>query len=61
MTKQEAIEKAGSQAELARILGVTRGAVFLWKKIPPLRIYQLKELRPYWFPKHEIERLYDEA
>jgi biotin operon repressor len=49
MTKQEAIEKAGSQAELARILGVSRGAVFHWKHIPLLRIYQLKEKKPEWF------------
>jgi len=49
MDKQTAIKLAGSQSELARILGITRAAVFLWKKIPQLRIYQLKELRPDWF------------
>jgi hypothetical protein len=49
MTKEEAIKLAGSQAALARLLGVTRGAVFLWKNIPPLRIYQLKEIKPEWF------------
>jgi biotin operon repressor len=49
MEKQTAITLAGSQSELARILGITRAAVFLWKNIPKLRIYQLKELRPEWF------------
>jgi len=49
MDKQTATTLAGSQSELARILGITRAAVFLWKNIPKLRIYQLKELRPEWF------------
>jgi predicted transcriptional regulator len=49
MDKQKAITLAGSQSELARILGITRAAVFHWKKIPWGRIYQLKELRPEWF------------
>jgi len=49
MDKQTAITLAGSQSELARIFGITRAAVFHWKKIPRLRIYQLKELRPEWF------------
>jgi len=49
MTKEEAIKKAGSQAKLAKLLGVTRGAIYHWKDIPALRIYQLKELKPDWF------------
>ena len=49
MDKQTATTLAGSQSELARILGITRAAVFHWKTIPKLRIYQLKELRPEWF------------
>jgi len=49
MTKEEAIKKAGSQAKLAKLLGVTRGAIYHWKEIPALRIYQLKELKPDWF------------
>ena len=49
MDKQTATTLAGSQSELARILGITRAAVFHWKTIPKLRIYQLKELRPDWF------------
>jgi DNA-binding transcriptional regulator YdaS (Cro superfamily) len=49
MDKQTAITLAGSQSELARILGLTRAAVHQWKAIPLLRIYQLKELKPDWF------------
>jgi hypothetical protein len=51
MTKQEAIEKAGSQSKLARLLGVTRGAVFQWKALPQGRMYQLMVIRPEWFSK----------
>jgi DNA-binding transcriptional regulator YdaS (Cro superfamily) len=49
MTKEQAIKLAGSQVELARILGISKGAVCQWKEIPRLRIYQLRELRPEWF------------
>jgi len=49
MDKQTAITLAGSQSELAKILGITRAAVNHWKTIPKLRIYQLRELRPEWF------------
>jgi len=49
MTKDEAIKRAGSQSALARLLGVTRGAVWQWKEIPPGRLYQLMVVRPEWF------------
>ena len=51
MDKSEAIKRAGSSAELARLLGIKRQAVDKWpgNSIPPLRIYQLKELKPRWF------------
>jgi biotin operon repressor len=49
MNIKKAITLAGSQSELARILGITRAAVNHWKAIPQLRIYQLKELKPEWF------------
>jgi predicted transcriptional regulator len=49
MDKQKAITLAGSQSELARILGIQRSAVHQWKKIPKGRIYQLMFLRPQWF------------
>mgnify|MGYP006269473091 FL=1 len=49
MTKEKAIKLAGSQAELARILDITKGAVWQWKKIPKVRLFQLQILRPGWF------------
>jgi DNA-binding transcriptional regulator YdaS (Cro superfamily) len=49
MTKEEAIKRAGSQSALARLLGVTRGAVWQWKALPDGRVYQLMVLRPEWF------------
>ena len=51
MDKEEAIHKAGSEAKLARLLGVSRQAVNKWRVIPKLRMYQLRELRPHWFRK----------
>jgi predicted transcriptional regulator len=50
MTKSELIRLAGSQRELAKILGISYPAVCQWKdKIPELRLRQLKDLRPNWF------------
>ncbi len=50
--KQEAIQKAGSAAELAKLLGITRQAISLWgDQVPMARVWQLKALRPEWF-KH---------
>jgi hypothetical protein len=49
MDKQKAITLAGSKSELARILGITRGAVHQWKILPMGRLYQLMVLRPDWF------------
>ena len=49
LTKQQAIQLAGSQAKLAKLLGISRGAVWLWKTIPQARIWQLKLMRPEWF------------
>jgi len=49
LTKEQAILFAGSQSDLARLLGISRGAVWKWKKIPQGRIYQLMLLRPQWF------------
>ena len=53
MDKQQAIKLAGSQSELARLLGIHRTAVHQWKKIPQGRIYQLMVLRPEWFSTKE--------
>jgi hypothetical protein len=49
MTKQQLVQLAGSQSELARILKISRAAVCLWKTVPELRLRQLKDLRPEWF------------
>ena len=49
MTKEQLITLAGSQAELARLLKVSRAAVCQWKDIPKARIWQLMVLRPQWF------------
>jgi len=49
LSKEQAITFAGSQSELAKLLGISRGAVWKWKKIPTGRIYQLMLLRPQWF------------
>jgi len=51
MNIEQIITKVGSQSELARLLGVSRGAVWIWKRdgLPKSRIWQLKLLRPEWF------------
>ena len=49
MTKQQAIELAGTSMALAQILGIQRQAVSQWTEIPPARLWQLKVLRPEWF------------
>ena len=49
LTKEQAIKLAGSQAKLARLLGIERSAVWQWVEIPRARIWQLMVLRPQWF------------
>jgi hypothetical protein len=49
MDKQKFIALAGSQSELARILGIKQPSVAQWKFVPKARIWQLKLLRPHWF------------
>jgi biotin operon repressor len=53
MTKQQLVQLAGSQSELAKILGISRVAVCLWKAVPELRMRQLKDLRPDWFTQEK--------
>ena len=54
MSKVSAIELAGSSAELARILGITRSAVGQWgDQVPMHRVWQLRVLRPEWFAKRK--------
>ena len=57
MTKKQAIKRAGSASELARILGVSRQSVNQWPgtQLPELMAYRLKDARPEWFkPKVAI-------
>jgi hypothetical protein len=57
MKTDQAIKLAGTSAELARLLGVSRAAISQWPEtVPPLRVYQLKELRPEWFAKPAAEQ-----
>jgi len=49
MTKEDAIKRAGSPSELARLLGCSRQAVNNWVKLPMGRQWQLMVLRPDWF------------
>jgi predicted transcriptional regulator len=49
MNIEKAIELAGTKAALARLLGVTRGAVSQWAKLPNGRLYQLMVIKPEWF------------
>jgi predicted transcriptional regulator len=49
MTKQQLVQLAGSQSDLARLLKISRAAVSMWKTVPELRLRQLKDLRPEWF------------
>ena len=49
MDKQKFIALAGSQSELARLLGIKQPSVAQWKAVPIARIWQLKLLKPEWF------------
>ena len=49
MDKKQLIEKAGNQAKLAALLGISQAAVSQWKEIPEARIWQCMALKPEWF------------
>jgi transcriptional regulator with XRE-family HTH domain len=53
MTKTEVLDRLKcNQAQLAGILGISRSAVIQWPwdaEIPPLRQFQLHQLRPQLF------------
>jgi predicted transcriptional regulator len=49
MNKQDLIKLAGSQRELAKLLGISQPAVSSWKQVPQARIWQLKVIKPEWF------------
>jgi predicted transcriptional regulator len=49
MNKEQLIKLAGSQCELAKLLGISQAAVSKWKEVPQARLWQLKLLKPKWF------------
>jgi predicted transcriptional regulator len=53
MNKNKFIALAGSQRELAKILGISQAAVSQWKTVPQQRIWQLMILQPNWFSTKE--------
>ena len=56
MKTHEAIQKAKTATALASLLGISKSAVSHWGEVmPPLRVYQLKALKPSWF-KQKKER-----
>ena len=51
MTLEQLMKKT-TLYKVSKALGVTPPAIYKWKKtgkIPPLRMYQLKEMKPEWF------------
>lgn len=52
MKTKDAIQLAGSAAELSRILGITQSAVSQWgEEVPELSLFRLKARKPKWFKK----------
>jgi hypothetical protein len=50
MKKEFAIYKAGSVLSLAKMLGISRAAIYQWSDdVPASRVWQLKVLHPEWF------------
>jgi predicted transcriptional regulator len=50
MLKTEAIQKAGSVTNLAKLLRISQAAISMWgENIPQARVWQLKVLKPEWF------------
>lgn len=50
MKTKDAIQLEGSQAALAKLLGISPSAISQWgENIPDTRIWQLKVLRAAWF------------
>jgi predicted transcriptional regulator len=53
MDKHKFIALAGSQDELAKLLGISQAAVSQWKTVPKARVWQLQLLKPEWFTKEK--------
>jgi hypothetical protein len=59
MKTQKAIDLAGSVLKLAHLMEVSAQSVYTWKEagdLPPLRIYQLKALKPEWFKEKKAAK-----
>jgi len=57
MKKADAIKLAGSAIKLAKVLGITKGAVSHWgEDIPKGREYELRYIRPDWFTQEEKKK-----
>ena len=52
MDKQKFIALAGSQRDLAKLLGISQAAVSQWVTVPQQRIWQLQLLKPSWFAEN---------
>ncbi len=56
MTKNELIQRLGSESAIARLFDIERQAVHQWpndQTIPLLRLLQLKNMKPHWFRKRK--------
>ena len=60
MTPYEAVRRAGSVKALAALFtpfegrALTHQAIYAWRdRIPPLRLYQLRALKPGWFRRRK--------
>lgn len=59
---ERAKERAGGQAALAKLIGVTAQAISQWDEVPPLRVLDVErasgvsrhELRPDLYPVEEV-------
>jgi predicted transcriptional regulator len=50
------LEKKTTLYKVGQLLGLTYPAVYKWRKtnkIPPLRLFQLKEMKPDWFTQEK--------
>lgn len=52
-----AIQKAGNANKLAKLLGVSPQAVRQWgPMMPPLRVYQLRDIKPRWVAEYRRQQ-----
>lgn len=62
---ERAKERAGGQAALAKLIGVTAQAISQWDEVPPLRVLDVErasgvsrhELRPDLYPVERVEEV----